>query len=406
MRQTWPALILGGWLLTTAAALAQFGPGSPGVPPVGQTGPGAPGLPVPPIPPDAPAIPETPHNEPPVPTFSQPKPANAFEGGGVPGDSGPGFCFHVGAIALRRETNGGETIAVFDPGVVLPPFPRFFDHGGGIGANAATALSLSDLSAEFGYGVKASMVFPGEASLFEITGYFVPRSVSNGGASAPAQLNLPFSNSPPPLGFEGDNGLWLQADRVTLTLENQIGNFEMNTHFRSNSLVDFVLGVRYFDLEDSFRIFTDDDGLTISPPDPTTNATYSITSHTRLVGPQVGAQLRIMIDDPDVFLGIGVNAVPGVNFNQVETSLIRGDGFAGPSGKRVQTIFSQLLEFNLSLEFTLTERLWFRAGYQGLVLMNVPVSYEQINFDPGNTAVNVNNKGIDFFHGPTFMVSF
>jgi len=410
MRKTWTALILGA-LLCQSAAQAQFplGPGSPGQPgqaPVGQTMPGDPGLPTPPMPPGVVSPVETPDGAPDVPRFGDPAPTNAFDGGGPAGSAGPGFVLNLGVIALRRETIGNATYAVYDPGVVLPPFPPFFDHGGSPPPGSPSALSLSDLNPQFGYGVKGSLTFFGEASLFEISGYYIPRAASNATASAPSRLDLPFANSLPPLGFEGDNGMWLQADQVRLTLENEIINLEMNVHYASSTNFNGILGVRFFDLTDSFSIFTDDDGLTVRPPDPTTQATYRATSHTRLLGPQLGMQMRFALDEPDVFMTASLLAVPGINFNEVEISLTRGDGFEGPSGRRQSTQFTQLLEFNLGLEFTLTERIWFRAGYQALLLLNVPVSYDQVNFDPGNTDGTRNDNGMVLFHGPMAMLQF
>jgi len=411
MRNTWLALILAG-LLCESAALAQFplgpgSPGQPGQPPVGQTMPGDPGLPTPPMPPEMVAPVETPYNLPDVPRFGEPPPVNAFAGGPPGGGGGgPGCVLNLGLIALRRETIGNASYAVYDPGVVLPPFPPFFDHGGSPPPGSPTALSLSDLNPQFGYGVKGSLTFFGDASLFELSGYYIPRAASTATASAPSRLDLPFANSLPPLGFEGDNGMWLQADQVQLTLENEIINLEMNVYYASGTNFTGVLGVRYFDLNDTFRIFTDDDGLTIRPPDPTTQATYRATSHTRLLGPQLGIQTRFGLDEPDVFLTASLLAVPGINFNEVEISLTRGDGFEGPSGRRQQAQFTQLLEFNVGLEFTLTERIWLRAGYQALLLLNVPVSYDQVNFDPGNTDGTRNDNGMVLFHGPMAMLQF
>ena len=83
-----------------------------------------------------------------------------------------------------------------------------------------------------------------------------------------------FSRSRPPLGFEGDNGLWLQADRVSSTFQSELFNGELNYRCWNVGIsgLEFIAGVRYLDQREKLSIFTSDDDLTLvsngRPPDP------------------------------------------------------------------------------------------------------------------------------------------
>src|SRR5206468_12753128 len=95
-----------------------------------------------------------------------------------------------------------------------------------------------------------------------------------------SHLDLFFVN--PPVGFEGDNGMWLQADRVRTSFTTAMANTELNYRYWNKAVVEaeLILGVRYIDLQEKLRIYTGDDGITVQDifgnPDPTRQATYQV----------------------------------------------------------------------------------------------------------------------------------
>ena len=208
----------------------------------------------------------------------------------------------------------------------------------------------------------------------------------------------PFANFPPPFGFLGNNFLWLQADRVTTTLSDQIGNAEANYRCTCCDGCDFILGIRYFDLQERFRIRTDDEGLS-GPLDPRRIADYSVNTHSRLLGPQIGFEVSNFVL-PNVAISVFSKGMVAANFLEAEQSLTRGDFFQGPFGSRRETTVSYLAEIGGFLNLYLMERVHFRLGYQGLWVGHVPEAHAQINFDPNIGGGSADNRGVIFFHGP------
>src|SRR5262249_43483777 len=105
-------------------------------------------------------------------------------------------------------------------------------------------------------------------------------------------INGNFNNAP--LGFEGNNGMWLQADVIRTRLQTAVGSAEVD--YRCWPLLhtgwNVALGVRYLDLYERFSFYTGDDDLTVRDingrPNPRLEATYATTAHNRIVAPQLG----------------------------------------------------------------------------------------------------------------------
>ena len=95
-----------------------------------------------------------------------------------------------------------------------------------------------------------------------MTGFYIPQYHNSTYTEAPGQLDLPFFN--PPIGFEGDNGLWTHADNVVSTFRfsrvcRQI--VEINYRYTDAAITDveLILGMRWISLYESLGIFTGDD---------------------------------------------------------------------------------------------------------------------------------------------------
>jgi hypothetical protein len=239
----------------------------------------------------------------------------------------------------------------------------------------------------------------------ELHGYYL-EALSNGRtATAAGQLDVPFANSPFPLGFEGNNNLWLQADQVTVELQTRLANVECNYRYLQMPQFEWLVGVRYVNLEELFRIITDDDSVVVQPRDPFRRATYQVESDNHIFGGQVGFEANAFVAEK-WSIGVSNKNMVGPNFFDVENRLIRGDGFERTPGRRSDTNISGLVEVNLFTTIWFSSNMRLKAGYQALWLLNVPVAAEQVNFDPNVILGTVDDSGSVFFHGPRIEFQF
>ena len=319
------------------------------------------------------------------------------------------FFFHIGTQALKRQGAGHQVTAFTDA--------ANSDRGLDLGdltapQNVVPVQNLNNLNPKLAFGVRGTIgyLMEEQGCAVELSGFYIPGSTSSVDTSNPGQLNSFFVN--PPLGFEGDNGLWLQADRIRTALDTTIAGVELN--FRSfnkayASCIEPIIGLRYINLHENFSIFTDDDGLTFrnaqGQPDPTRQATYATRVNTNIIAPQFGVELQQGLCK-GVAVGIFGKGAPGVSFNNIAVSLTRGDGFVGLAGSRNRMNLSQVYETGAYVDVYLLERMRVRAGYMGLWLVNVPLATDQIGFDLSAPAGTQKNTGSVFFHGPSLEFQF
>lgn len=405
MRKWWTAAAMTAlWLGQTAASSAQ-GPGEAS---------GAGYMPEPLPISGGPAAPTNPMMAPPG--YAE-MPGMPGMGPGAPvEDSGhSGMYFSSGSLGLRRQRlgrSGGQfPLVVIDtasggldtgnPPVLTPP----------VGNALPTTLPLFDtnmISPNYIWGPVATLGFQMGNNALEFTGYWLPDQESKTANSNPGLLDLPFFN--PPLGFEGNNGLWRQADQVVTSFRSQIGNAEINLRHWSQSCPGFqwIYGIRYFDLEERLAIFTDDDGLTFRDtnafPDPTKQATYSTRAHSHIIMPQVGFEYDLPVLRWFT-MGGSAKGAAGINFYDVNRTLKRGDGFLGFDETRNGSTFSALFEFGAFGDIAVYEWLHFRAGYTAMFLVHVPTAGNELDFNLANTTPTLNSSGSIFYHGPSFQVS-
>jgi hypothetical protein len=322
---------------------------------------------------------------------------NAF-----PCDTFPPECawfFHVGAEALQRQRLGKGAIAVFEPAGqnldtgVSPPF------------GSPVAQRNGDISQHMEFGPRASLGFICCEHTFEITGFYIPSHSNEVDTIAPGRLDAFFFNAP--LGFQGDNNLWLQADRVTSSLTSELRNLEINYKYANAGIVqaELLLGVRLLDLREKFQIATDDDGFAIGAPDPTFTATYTCTTKNTILAPQIGFECGQVLCTGIAF-GVQGKGAWGPNYRRVDYSLVRGDGLVGFQTLRSGVIFSQIYEVGAFLDVCWLERLRVRAGYNAMWLLQVASVEDQIDFNLQNTRGRTNNNGSIFYHGPLIEVEF
>jgi hypothetical protein len=313
-----------------------------------------------------------------------------------------GFCGYyagLGFLAMQRGGMGHLPIAVVDP--------QNLDTGDPPPPGRPVAVDLNMLNPQYAFGVRGNVGYRWECGALEFSGYWIPENTSSHTTNNPGRLDAPFFN--PPLGFEGDNGLWLQADQMVQRVLTRLGNAEFNWRIWAcpYDMWEFLVGVRYLDIKDRYELFTDDDGLTIrdfgGQPDPLRQATYSIQAHNHLAAPQLGIQWNGGLAH-SLVASIFVKGGWGYDFYDVDLSLVRGDGLVGREGHRSGSQFSMLYETGLILDWCVIGNTHVRVGYQALWVVDVPVASDQIDFNLLDTTGRANNHGSLLYHGPIFEV--
>jgi hypothetical protein len=311
-----------------------------------------------------------------------------------------GCFFYAGGMALMRERLGKAPLAYRSTGGV----PGIDTGTVGI-TRAPRLLDFNDVRPDFAYGVRATAGYREGNCAFELSGFYVPQREFFRVVAAPGSLDLPFGAFNAPLGFQGDNGLWLQSDLVRLSVETTMASGEGNFRFGPGPGFEWILGVRYLDLAERLTVFTDDDGILAQPANPALMASYSVRAHNRILGGQFGFEFAHPLVSR-VALSGSVKGAWGVNFLDVNHLLQRGDGFVGFNNERRETLFSHLYEAGLFADVLLTDQLRIRGGYQVLWLVNVPETRSQVDFNLANPMGHRDNAGSIFYHGPMFELQF
>jgi hypothetical protein len=310
---------------------------------------------------------------------------------------------HAGALSLRRQRPGHTVFAVRDTTVnldlgTIPPTSR-----------TQELLDYHSMIPDFGWGVTATVGYLYDNAALEVSGFWVPEADGSAAVAEPGRVMLFFRN--PPIGLEGDNGMWLQADFARATIANTLGSLEMNYRWWSRPQIGFegLVGVRYIDLQDKLTIFTDDDGITIRDingmPDPLRQGIYFVRSHNRILGPQLGFEWFYPLTS---FLNLNVTSKGtwGVNWIEAKTRVKRGDTYVGREGEDNDVSFSHAYEISSCFEFTFLEKMRVRAGYNVLWVLNVNEATRQVNYDLAEMPGPLRNNGSVFYHGPVIELQF
>jgi hypothetical protein len=243
-----------------------------------------------------------------------------------------------------------------------------------------------------------------------------------------SQLDLPFFNAP--AGFEGNNGLWRNADVVALHFDTSISSLEGNVRCFSNvgSPFEGIIGIRAIEHRESLSYTTIDDffqdfinpnpteplqfptfNVAGAPPrrvgDPTVVATYSTRVRNRLVGPQFGFEGHLL---PFCWLALdyGAKAMAGVNLLEREVGLIRGDGLVGFHTQEKLQRFAHAYEINVGADIGLIECAHLHLGYNMLWMVDVATAVGQIDYDLSHTGGRRNSGDSVFYHGPSIELRF
>jgi hypothetical protein len=311
----------------------------------------------------------------------------------------------LGGIGLKRSSLGGGIVTFIDPGDGTDTGIRPIAHHD----LNNSALNYNNLSPLMEWGVSASVGYAVDDGAIELSGFYIPQQAKSITAASIGKLDQNFIN--PPVGFEGDNGLWLQADKVKLIEDMSLISAELNYRYANRAIgcVEPLIGIRYMDVHELLGIFTGDDDLTVvdinGNPDPTRQALYRVSSHSHIIAPQIGAELEYPICSRIAFVA-HVKGAWGANFYTQNIMLTRGDGLVGINVSTSHTQFSHLYDMGFYLDFYLLERFRVRAGYNLLWVVNIPEAKSQINFDLMNTNGQRADHGSMFFSGPLIEMQF
>jgi hypothetical protein len=390
--------LLASWLGPVTLAPAQYLYNQVGAARMGDPAPVAPstsGKPQPPLV-DGPI---SPLQAPPGPPSCINLPAN-HDGAFVCEEPQPdeGIYVSIGTLTLKREFLKDLGIAFIDR------------TSGGIdtGISSQTppaAINNKDLGHPYNFGITGTLGYFWNSYAVEASGFYISESTKGLSTVAPGLLNVPFVNAPQ--GFGGDNGLWLQADRVSTTFRSNLASAEINCRYCNRAFIDMQLlcGVRYLDLRENLSILTDDDGI-LNPLglDQATlgsfQATYTVQTHNHVVVPQIGFEADRSVT-PYFTLGLIGKAGLGANFIDSSASLVRGDNFPGFTAKSSDINYvTQVYDLCAYVDFNVLQRVHLHLGYDALWVIGVATSAEQLNFDLSNPAPQKRHSDSAFFHGP------
>jgi len=329
--------------------------------------------------------------------------SSAFQEVDYPLDEG--CYFHIGYQMLARAGWGNLPLFYRDPVTNLDT---------GTVPNRLTpigiVLDVNQLDRPTLNGVRGTLgcLFNGHYAV-EVTGFHMFEEQVQTAVGIRGRLNSFFNNVP--LGFEGNNGMWLQADRAQISRAVKMTNGELNYRYTSGAVIEpeLILGVRYFELQDQFNIYTGDDDDTFLNsqflPDRRRQASLDYITRNRLVAPQAGFEWT-PIQTTALFFGVNAKGAWGPNFAEIDTRLVRGDGRVGYDGGSTKVVFSQLYEFNAFCDLIVLDRFRVRAAYQAMWLLSMADSHRQVSFDLRDTNGKRDTDGSQFWHGPSIEMQF
>ena len=251
-----------------------------------------------------------------------------------------GFYVNLGAMALMRNRLGNGGVAFQEPASANP----------GISTYPTTVtpqlLGYSDIRPNFNFGFRGSVGYQVDDQAVELVGWKIWGTNSFQVEASKDNLYLPFAAFPPPLGMGGGGNnanTWLQVDQVRILDEIDLANLEANYRIGVGTSFQFLLGLRYLNVSERFDILSDQDGLTVTPPDPRFMITYRIQTHSNIIGPQIGFEWEEHVAP---WLGVGVygKGLIGANFYSVQTSVFRADGYTALDNTRSNVTVSGALE--------------------------------------------------------------
>jgi hypothetical protein len=276
--------------------------------------------------------------------------------------------------------NGASTVSLSSPNLSVP-----------VPVNITSIASVTPLATA------------ANAKVVSVDTGTIANELSARAQNQPGRIDLPFFNAPP--GFQGDKGLWLQADQADVSFRSTLGDLEANYRYWASEQCQVLVGFRYVEEMEDLRIFTQDNVISSGFDDPTKDALYRIVTRNRLVTGQLGLEGECPICK---FAGIGgfVKGAWGPNFLTSNVSLARGDGLVGFNSTRQTTVLGQIYEMGTYLNIYCSANCRLHAGFNLFWLAGVAEAVKQINYDLSQENGTISNSGSVFYYGPSIEVQF
>ncbi len=293
-------------------------------------------------------------------------------------------------ISVEPEENNVDGLG--DPTFGLTPFVAGFNNVSGKLQNGLQAyVGLQDDCHNF---------------IFEVGGFYIANNGTNYNRTTLGRLNSPYTDAP--IGFQDTDGLWTNADYMSLNYKNTLYSAEMNLRFFGDCWktldVNYLIGLRYIKLQDSLKHYTNDDGLQTGVNDPTTIATLEWRGENDMFGLQVGWGLTQRLTQTwaiswDQKIALLANAA------QTQQSLVRGDGLVGFQTSETSWRFAQAFESGLFLDMN-AGNMRLRAGYNFNLYVGVATAENQFNYNLEQTPNTRKTADTIFYHGPSASIEF
>ncbi len=325
--------------------------------------------------------------------YGPPRPGVSF--GSEPGcDTGCGkFFVDFGWLMLKRNPYNTRPFVVADV--------SGFDTGNPADPTQVNLFRLNDVGIPWNNGFQVNFGVQQEDVIYEFAGWYVPNRGAARFLSGEAGLSSFFVR--PPLGFEGNAGMWQQADTMRFDFRQNSASGAFNAkiigpcdceEFRYSLLV----GLRYVDLWERLDYTVDDDAIRFGSF-PGTIATLTYQTTNRLMGPQVGFDLNYAVNS---WFGIEAMGRLGfmTNLMTIRHTLTRGDGFQGFDTSIQRAEFTQLYETGVHL-YLYSGNMRLKGGYDFKWFVGTAKTDNQINFDLETQPTTFSTTGTLFFHGPS-----
>jgi hypothetical protein len=297
----------------------------------------------------------------------------------IPGGLYTPKCYgSLGFMALSRYSLNSTQIASIAPAV---------------GFTSASPVDIQSVPIRFNPGIRGEVGVVALGGAIELSGFYIfdfpVSSTATPNKSHTGPITVFFANHPAPAGF--NPALWTNASQVTTNYSITTGSAELNYRLPFAQGLDFLFGVRYFNVNENISIDT------VAPLGTTD---YAIGVKTQLVGPQLGFEWEQVLVPHFSISMLGKGALCGA-FADVSHSLTEGNGAVGPGGSTQITQVGEVFELGAFAHVWFNERFKLRVGYEAFWVLNIPEAQQQISANTNLPLGAQQYHGSIFYHGPT-----
>ncbi|MFO0881158.1 MAG: hypothetical protein U0840_27865 [Gemmataceae bacterium] len=277
-------------------------------------------------------------------------------------------------------------------------------------------LNLKNVDPTFNSGVRATWGYLFANEAFELSGFYIPGGTGSQTVASQGRLTVPFTpDNAFPVGLEGNNNLWRQADLVRASFTNSVASAEANYRRWNAGLneLELMVGVRYFYSQENASLYTNDEYYirnVFNQFDPLRAATYSVTTRTNHLGLQFGGEycqpIPLEFLQNSVWVGWVAKSTIGINFIEGSWKMLRDDGYVGFERHQNTLTLGSVTELAATADFHILERLRLRAGYT--FFLGLGFAPAGSNFDMNFTTIgrgDMSTGGV-YWHGPMAELQF